>query len=244
MDKSLFQETLERIAPLEIEEKDVFAHRALQLHLQRYHFAIKHTIPGRVLDMACGTGYGTNILSLVPGVTTVTGVDIAEEAINYARKTYYSNNISFIQENFFSFYDAQLFDTIVTLETIEHINNPLKGVQHLLNLLRPGGRLIISAPVTPSMDGNPFHLSDFSNRSFKNFFKHPSFKIVEELKQIQPYTLKEVLGSKKMNRLKTKERSLLQFYYQHPGKFFKRLQSLLVDGFNNKYLTIAVEKSI
>lgn len=244
MDKPLFHETLERIAPQEINEEDVFAQRTLQLHLQRYHFAKRHLVPGRILDMACGTGYGTDVLAAAPGVTIVTGVDIDEDAINYAKKTYRNNKIAFFQKDFFSFLDDKLFDTIVSLETIEHINNPTRGIQHLLSLLKPGGRLIISAPVTPSMDGNPYHLSDFSNRSFKNFFKYPSLKIIEELIQIQPYKLKDILGSKKINRLKKNERSLLQFYFRHPGKFFKRIQSLISDGLNNKYLTLVVEKSI
>jgi 2-polyprenyl-3-methyl-5-hydroxy-6-metoxy-1,4-benzoquinol methylase len=244
MDKPLFHETLERIAPRQINEEDIFAQRTLELHLQRYYFATRHIVPGRVLDMACGTGYGTDILAEAPLVITVTGIDLSEDAINYANKTYANHKINFIQKDFFSFSDDKLFDTIVSLETIEHIYNPARGVQHLLSLLKPGGRLIISAPVTPSMDGNPYHLSDFSSRSFKTFFKHPSLKIIEELKQIQSYTLNDVLGSKKINRLKRNERSLLQFYFKHPGKFFKRIQSLMSDGLNNKYLTLVVEKSI
>jgi 2-polyprenyl-3-methyl-5-hydroxy-6-metoxy-1,4-benzoquinol methylase len=244
MNKPMFQETLERIAPEEIKETDAFAQKTLQLHLQRYHFAIRHLIPGRVLDIACGTGYGSSIIALEPNVVNVTGVDISEEAISYAKKKYSNNKINFIQTNFFAFSGIQLFDNIVCLETIEHINNPAEGITHLLNLLKPGGRLIISAPITPSMDGNPFHQSDFSAYTFKKNFKNSSLKIIEELKQIQPYTLKEVLGSKKIGRLKTNQRNLLVFYFKNPVKFFKRVQSFLYDGFNNKYLTLVVKKPL
>jgi 2-polyprenyl-3-methyl-5-hydroxy-6-metoxy-1,4-benzoquinol methylase len=242
MEKARYNETLERIAPEEINDQDLFAKKSLQLHIERYQFAAFHLQPGRILDIACGTGYGTAILASSSGNTSVTGVDLSGEAIRHATKMYPRHNILFIQKDIFAFTNSELFDTVVSLETIEHIHNPLDVVSHLLNLLKPGGHLIISAPVTPSMDGNPYHVNDFSVHSFKNLFSRPTLKIIEELSQVQPYSIKEVIGSKKINRLKKTDRSLLRFYCKYPRKFFARLQSLFADGFNNKYLTLVIKK--
>jgi 2-polyprenyl-3-methyl-5-hydroxy-6-metoxy-1,4-benzoquinol methylase len=242
MEKASLPETLERITPEEINDQDLFAKESLLLHVERYYFAARHLQPGKILDIACGTGYGTAILASSSETTSVTGVDLSEEAIKHARQMHTHHKTRFIQKDIFAFNDSELFDTVVSLETIEHINNPLEVVNHLLNLLKPGGHLIISAPVTPSMDGNPFHVNDFSTHSFKNMFDRPTLKVIEELRQLQPYSIKEVIGSKKINRLKKTDRSLLRFYWKYPHKFFTRLQSLLVDGFNNKYLTLVIKK--
>jgi 2-polyprenyl-3-methyl-5-hydroxy-6-metoxy-1,4-benzoquinol methylase len=235
-------ETLERITPEKINPEDMFAQRALQLHLQRYEFALQNLAIGNVLDIACGTGYGTALLAKTNQRSTITGVDIDVEAISYAKKKHTASNITFIQNSLLEFTSPILFTTIVSLETIEHIAAPEKVVSHLLNLLTVGGRLIISAPVTPSMDGNPYHVNDFTIRSFKALFSHSSLITTNELLQIQPYRLKDVVGPKKINRLKSKKRSLLLFYFRHPLKLFSRLLSLATDGFNNKYLTLVIEK--
>jgi 2-polyprenyl-3-methyl-5-hydroxy-6-metoxy-1,4-benzoquinol methylase len=242
MKKASPPETLERITPEKINDQDFFAKRSLLLHLERYHFATRHLQPGRILDIACGTGYGTAILASSPETISVTGVDLSEEAIKHARQMHSHHKIRFIQKDIFAISDSELFDTIVSLETIEHINNPLAVVNHLLNLLKPGGHFIISAPVTPSMDGNPYHVNDFSTHSFKNMFDRPTLKVIDELRQLQPYSVKEVIGSKKINRLKKTPGSLLRFYWKYPHKFFTRLQSILVDGLNNKYLTLVIKK--
>ena len=68
------------------------------------------------------------------------------------------------------FADPEGFDTIVTIETIEHLPNTVQFVSRIAGMLRPGGILIASVPTTPSVDGNPYHLHDFTERSFRRLF--------------------------------------------------------------------------
>ena len=63
-------------------------------HEARYNFASKFVNGMKILDIACGTGYGSNIL-FNSGGTTVYGCDISPEAIEYARKNYGKNSINF-----------------------------------------------------------------------------------------------------------------------------------------------------
>lgn len=233
-------ETMERIIPDMIGEADEAAQLSLKLHLQRYRFAGSHLLPGRVLDLACGAGYGTSLLADSSSAACV-GVDISAEAIAYATKRYGRPGITFIQQSLMDFNDELRFSNIVSLETIEHVPDPEKAVAHLCSLLLPGGQLIISAPVTPSMDGNPYHVNDFTPRSFRKLFAGKRLIETERLQQKQPYSLKDVIG-KKEGRKSELRRGLLGYYVSHPGKFFLRVRSLLTDGLSNNYLVLVLRK--
>jgi SAM-dependent methyltransferase len=233
-------ETMERIVPELIPAHDAPAQLSLQLHLERYRFACEHLLPGRVLDIACGTGYGTRLLAEC-STEVCTGVDVSAEAIAYAQANYAHARTQFFREELIRFDDAEQFANIVSLETIEHITHPDKVVAHLHSLLLPGGHLIVSAPVTPSVDANPYHVNDFTERSFRKLFTGKGFTEIASLKQNQPYSLREVAGKKtaKANHVR---KGLVQFYLSHPGKLLLRLKSLVMDGFNNRYLVLVMRK--
>jgi SAM-dependent methyltransferase len=233
-------ETMERIIPDMITNDDAGAQLSLKLHLERYHFACKHLVPGRALDIACGAGYGTSILASCSEHECV-GVDLSAEAISYAANRYAHPRIKFVQQSLMDFTDDRKFHNIISLETIEHVHDPAKAVAHLSKLLLPGGRLIISAPVTPSMDGNPYHVNDFTPRSFRKLFKGTGLVETSSLTQKQPYTLKDVVG-KKEGRKSELRQGLAGYYLSHPEKFFLRVRSLLTDGLSNNYLIMVLAK--
>jgi hypothetical protein len=87
------------------------------------------------------------------------------------------------------------------------------------------GVLIISAPVTPSTDGNPHHFSDFNARGFKKLLTEAGFTIIDEHLQEQPYSLSDLLFPKN-KRLSQTRRHLIKYYLQHPAIFFIRIRSL------------------
>ncbi len=95
--------------------------QTLQEHIARYNFALRAAEGKTVLDAACGTGYGTKLLSEV--AKSVCGVDISNEAIVYASKLY--PEIPFgcmdLSKNFPA---GRPFDLIVSFETIEHLEDP------------------------------------------------------------------------------------------------------------------------
>src|SRR5690242_21131023 len=92
-------------------------------HLQRYHFFEQHYKGKSVLDMACGTGYGSDII-LAHGAANVTGVDIADEAIGFARSHYKDPRLQFVQSDFRAVETRDTrFDLVISFETIEHVDN-------------------------------------------------------------------------------------------------------------------------
>jgi 2-polyprenyl-3-methyl-5-hydroxy-6-metoxy-1,4-benzoquinol methylase len=236
--------SLERIIPDQLDGQDPFDQATLQLHLERYAFAIRNGKPGDVLDIACGAGYGA--YQIIQGDkflhSRIKAVDVDEEAIAYAKKRYANPGIDFICADAMLFTDQKEFDTIISLETIEHLKDPVLFINKLYSLLKKEGILIISAPVTPSTDGNPHHLSDFSRSRFKKLFVASGFTIKSEFIQVQPFTLKSILYSKN-KRLSQTRQNIGRYYYRHPGIFFARIRSLLMDGLNNKYLTLAMLKT-
>ena len=235
--------SLERIIPDQLDSQDAFDQATLQLHLEPYAFAIKNGKPGPVLDIACGTGYGAYqmVQSDKFMYSHIQAVDIAADAIEYGKKRYANPSIEFVCADAMAYTDQYLYDTIVSLETIEHLKDPKSFIKKLASLLKNDGILIVSAPVTPSTDGNPHHLSDFTSRSFRKLFKQAGFIEFAHLKQVQNYSVSSVFNSKN-KRLERAGNRIWIFYLRHPNVFFKRIFSLITNGLTNKYLTLALRK--
>ena len=77
-----FRDTLERLVPDQVHAEDQAGAESLGLHLRRYEFAAEHARPGRLLDLACGVGYGTRLLAdQRTDLQALTGVDLSPGAI-------------------------------------------------------------------------------------------------------------------------------------------------------------------
>lgn len=230
--------TLERLVPAELAADDATGSATLALHLERYRFAARHARPGRLLDLACGVGYGTRLLAdEATGVESALGVDLSPDAVAYARGRYARAGVGFAASDALGFRDPAGFDTIVSLETIEHVPDPVALVAHLAGLLRPGGVLIASAPTTPSTDVNLHHLHDFTERSFRALFAPHRLAESAALRQVQPYPFFSTL-TRREQRLADMRPSLLRYYVTHPGAAWRRLAATLRFGFTNRYLTL------
>ena len=216
----------------------------LQLHLDRYDFASRHARPGRLLDIACGVGYGSDRVARQRGdITEVIGVDLSAAAIDYATRRYGGARVRFLQHDAMTFQDPGRFDTIISLETLEHLPDPRKLVKNLAAKLAPQGVLICSVPVTPSVDANPHHLHDFTSRSFRRMFDGLGLECIDQFQQVQPYSVGKVV-TRTEKRMQDMRQNLLGYYLRHPLSAFTRVWSVIVDGFNNKYLTLAWRRTI
>ena len=107
--------TLERIYPLKMDERLAADLATLDLHMQRYAFASDSLAGPRVLDMACGCGYGSALLAERHPDKQITGIDIDPEAIAYAQANYQRPNLSYQCANAKTFADSAGFDSIVSL---------------------------------------------------------------------------------------------------------------------------------
>jgi 2-polyprenyl-3-methyl-5-hydroxy-6-metoxy-1,4-benzoquinol methylase len=133
-------------------------------HVYRYAFASRFVRGKRVLDIACGEGYGAAALQKA-GAAHVIGVDVSESACLHARKRYGLDARPGTAE------EIPLPDNsvgvIVSFETIEHVPNPSRFLDECVRVLVPGGRLVISTPnkevYTDRLGArNPYHCSEMT----------------------------------------------------------------------------------
>lgn len=123
-------------------------------HVARYQFAQRYLDSSdTVLDIACGTGYGTAMLA--SDCAAVTGVDHSSPAIAYARQQYQCHNTKFIQADYFSFHQAA--DVVVSFETIEHIQTDDFSTVLTKLVTLAHRRVIGSFPYREALGRNRYH---------------------------------------------------------------------------------------
>lgn len=146
-------------------------------HIARYHFAIEYA-EGRVLDLACGVGYGAQLLAKAKNrqIEEVIAVDADTEAIRYAKHRYYHPKVSYLQDDALNPQLPQrlgTFDAIISFETIEHLNDEKRFLDSVYALLKPGGMLILSTPFGLGRGkpcGTEFHVHQLSWNEFHELF--------------------------------------------------------------------------
>lgn len=148
--------TGERVVPTEMHGDP----RTWIQHLSRYVFALNHVVRCETLDMACGTGYGSAILSSL--AKNLVGLDISKQAVLWAKKnnTFYCP-ATFIVRDIEKQTVSKMFDSIVCFETIEHLKNPQVFLQKMSTYnIKKNGKLIFSVPLEDPP--NRFHKHRFN----------------------------------------------------------------------------------
>ena len=144
-------------------------------HLQRYMSARCLVKGMKVLDIACGEGYGSALLAET--ADQVLGMDIDQETVDRAQKKYKKENLSFRQGDAarISLEDASV-DAVVSFETIEHIDEALQHqfLKEIDRILKPDGILIMSTPNKAVYSDryhyfNEFHIHEFYHDEFRAF---------------------------------------------------------------------------
>ena len=153
-------------------------------HIVRYLFASNYVSNLDVLDIACGTGYGTQILGKA-GAKKVIGVDLNKQAISKSNISNKLKNVNYKKGNACNLdFKDKSFDLIISFETIEHIKEYERFLSEIERVLRNNGVLIISTPnYKVSKNKNPFHEKEFTKSKFKEILKK-RFKVVKILNQI------------------------------------------------------------
>lgn len=145
------------------------------IHIARYSFAQPYCANKRVLDVACGEGYGSRLLADW-GASEVVGVDISHEAVQAAQQHFGGQRVSFVQsegETLLEKFPPASFDLIVSFETIEHVTDPIQFLENVKRLLKPGGVIAISCPndwwyFPTDEEKNPYHLRKYHFEEFKS----------------------------------------------------------------------------
>jgi 2-polyprenyl-3-methyl-5-hydroxy-6-metoxy-1,4-benzoquinol methylase len=139
-------------------------------HLVVYQWIAERVRGRRVVDMACGEGYGSDVLA--GAAANVVGVDANPEAHEHARLRYRRPNLRFERDLVESF--AEPCDAVVFLQTIEHVQDPGAILEHFKSMLDGGGVAYVSTPNLLTLAGpgaeksdNPWHVKEYRAEEFR-----------------------------------------------------------------------------
>jgi 2-polyprenyl-3-methyl-5-hydroxy-6-metoxy-1,4-benzoquinol methylase len=139
-------------------------------HLVVYEWIAARVGGLRVVDMACGEGYGSNVLAAT--AASAVGVDANPEAHEHARLRYPCSNLRFERDLVEDF--SEPCDAVVFLQTIEHVQDAGAILEHFKSILAPGGvayvstpNLLTLAPPGAEKSDNPWHVHEYRAEEFR-----------------------------------------------------------------------------
>lgn len=145
------------------------------IHFARYAIA-KHWVQGkRVLDIACGEGYGSYLLKQA-GAGEVVGVDISTDSVERAARSFGTAGLKYIAADVADIdgiFEESSFDLVISVETIEHLKDPAGFLKSLRRLAKSDAVIIISCPndhwyYPEAGKSNPYHLRKYWLQEFQS----------------------------------------------------------------------------
>jgi ubiquinone/menaquinone biosynthesis C-methylase UbiE len=156
-------------------------------HLHRYAMACSLSKGKTVMDVACGEGYGSNLLA--KHAKSVIGIDLDKSVLEGAQNKYrnINRNLTFLEGSLLSLpVGDNSMDMVVSFESIEHVENHDQVFSEFKRVLKEDGLLILSTPdkrYYTDLGGqvNPFHLkemyrADLEKYLLKYFINHKVFQ--------------------------------------------------------------------
>lgn len=144
-------------------------------HVARYKFSSRFVKGKEVLDISCGTGYGSRIL-YDSGAAKVIGVDISSEAIEFTRTKYKIDELEFNVGDVLNIdFSDDYFNIVVSFECIERIRDQEKALLEIRRVLEPNALLLILSPNRKMKSpfksinappNNPFDVVEYSMKEF------------------------------------------------------------------------------
>lgn len=160
------EENLDRLSGMQIDEENLSF-----LHYYSYHqclvLAFNHHARGRLLDIGCGNKPYQEML--MPYIEEYFGCDIVQSTKNCVDVLSPANNIPL---------DSKTFDTVISTQTIEHVEDHQGLVNEAYRLLKPEGYFILSGPMYWPLHEEPYDFFRFTRHGFKYILEKAGFEIV------------------------------------------------------------------
>ena len=139
-------------------------------HLAVYEWIAARAHGRRVVDLACGEGYGSAVLART--AASVVGVDANPEAFEHARLKYTRPGLAF-ERDMIETWTGDV-DCVVFLQTVEHVQDPDAVLARLRDLVGPEGVAYVStpnvltlAPAGEERSGNPWHVREYRPEEYR-----------------------------------------------------------------------------
>ena len=179
-------------------------------HVARYAFASRFAEGKRVLDAGCGAGYGS--AELAQSALQVTGLDIAADAVEYARATYPLPNLLFLVSSCIATpLRPNSFELVVAFEVIEHLEDYRAFLNECARVVTPQGLFIVSSPNKSSYaesraktGPNPFHEHEFEADEFvselSRVFSNVRLLLKNRVESFRVSSGQDLLAGRRANR--------------------------------------------
>ena len=213
--------TAERVS---LEKSDNFV---FQRSLLAYHRAAE-LVKGDILEIGTGTGYGVEIIA--PKATRYITVDkqLPATPLQFGNVEYYEMEVPSIG------FENSAFDSVVSFQVIEHIEEDIHFIREVSRVLRPGGEFIVSTPNAPmSLTRNPWHVREYNADELRNllechFSKVEAYGVIGN-DRIMEYYRKNRMSVRKITRFDFLDlqhrlpRKLLQIPYDILNRMNRKL---------------------
>lgn len=221
-------------------ETSIYNRDAIE-HLHRYAIVENYIKNKIVMDIACGEGYGSNIIK--NNAKFVYGIDLDKNTIEHAKVKYKASNLKFLSGSTSKIpLENNSIEIAISFETIEHHNEHQEMMQEIKRVLKSNGIIIISTPDKLYYSdkrnfNNKFHIRELYKTDFKNLISN-HFKNIQIVKQffinktsyISNESVKPKFYKGNYNKTNTTEIDPLYLIAVASDDIFKQLPESLFDG--------------
>ena len=214
--------------------------------LSAYVFSQKY-IKGDVLELGCGEGRGIDII--LRKSKSFTAIDKIKDIIEKLSSKYKDN--VFISSNFPPLSDIEdnSFDTIISFQVIEHIQDDNQYISEIDRILRPGGVALITTPnIKMTLTRNPWHVREYTSEELNNlcrkYFSQVDVLGISGNTKVIEYYNQNLESVKKFKRLDifNLEKNLPNFIYKIPYEFLNRVNRNNLQSNDNELVSAITYK--
>lgn len=156
-----------KVFTTEITSEDIPSDNPIHQRLLRPYVLVKDWVSGDLLEVGCGEGRGIDLL--MQNAKSYTAIDKIEEVVAKLKAKYPAGK--FLSGNIppLSHFADNSFDSVVSFQVIEHIQNDHLFLNEIQRVLRPGGKAWITTPNRPmSLSRNPWHIREYTGNELLN----------------------------------------------------------------------------
>jgi len=154
----------------EIASDKLISDNPIHQRLLKAYIAAKPLVNGNLLEVGCGEGRGVEVL--LDQIDSYLGIDKIQEVIDLLRNKF---PMAVFQQAFippFSEIVSETYDTVVSFQVIEHIQNDRLFLEEIYRVLKPGGKAIISTPnIKHTLSRNPWHIREYTAKQLEDLCK-------------------------------------------------------------------------
>ena len=206
------------------------------------YYLSKNYIDGDVLELGCGEGRGIEVI--LKKSKTFTAIDKIKDAVDALSAKYPKHNFSSKLFPPMGYIEDKSFDTIISFQVIEHIEDDDLFLNEIFRILRPGGKAIITTPnIKMTLTRNPWHIREYTSKELidisSKYFPNVEIKGISGNNKVIDYYNNNVKSVQKFKRLDflNLEKYLPNFIYKIPYELLNRFNRNNLKNNNDKLVS-------